>query len=885
MASAKRFFNSNDPWSMGDALVPWPDLLGLWAPAKAAGPPSGQGTATAASRALVQPSAPTGFNEIQLAAAGYGVSAAYGSNIPAAWRYATGAGIVVGVVDDGFDPATVATYGNFSSTLSRNFGLGLASATGEPAGGFHGTTTSGLINATGANGTPMGLAPNAIIAGVKVSFGSTSVSTLAQAEQYAAQVSSVVNNSWGFTGFGVGEPNNYAFAGWYAAVAYAVNTGRGGLGDVMVFAAGNDRASNNNLAVQAINADYRVIAVAATNVNGTVAYYSTPGAALLVAAIGSNVVVPNVGGSGYLIESGTSYSSPTVAAIAALMLQVNPALGWRDVQEILADSAYAPAPSASGFTFGGGRGWNGGGMHFSNDLGFGVVDANVAVNLARAWTAQSTSANLASTTATHSAAFTVGINATASSTVTVTQNLRIQHVQVTINDTYLPLANTRLVLIAPDGTQSVLANRTGYVSGRDLTGGQDLNGDLITSNAFWGDTSAGTWTLQVQDISGLYVGTVRSWNLTVLGDNAATAVAPLVYTPEFATLAAPGSARTVVIPGTAKTIDLIALPGATNVDVNGGAGMIDGIAVTIAAGLRNANADGSIGPVTLTGLATGGSTLSGGDGVSVINGAGGDTIYGGFGTTTINDGQGGSQIILSSAGASNVTINSGGGDTIWAGIATATVTVTGSRGDQVYAQSANLTFINGSGASTVVGGTGTVLVQAGVGGGVYYAGTAGNSHLTAGTGLVTFHGVANGDVLTAAGSAADVLIAGAGSETLDGGSSTGAITLYALSGTATMIAGLGRTTFVAGSGTAAITMGGLADILQIQMGSAGGFDTVSGFRLGTDSLHLIGFSYTEPGHVVSTAVSDGHGGTLLNFADSTRVDLLGIASVSQSIFT
>ena len=37
-------------------------------------------------------------------------------------------------------------------------------------------------------------------------------------------------------------------------------------------------------------------------------------------------------------------------------------------------------------------------MHFSEDLGFGVVDANVAVNLARAWTEHSTSANQASTT-------------------------------------------------------------------------------------------------------------------------------------------------------------------------------------------------------------------------------------------------------------------------------------------------------------------------------------------------------------------------------------------------------------------------------------------------------------------------------------------------------
>ena len=57
-----------------------------------------------------------------------------------------------------------------------------------------------------------------------------------------------------------------------------------------------------------------------------------------------------------------------------------------------------------------------------------------------------------------------------------------------------------------------------------------------------------------------------------------------------------------------------------------------------------------------------------------------------------------------------------------------------------------------------------------------HAGSGGNSALTAGSGKVNFYGEANGDVLTAAGSASDSLIAGAGSETLRGGSSTGSIT-------------------------------------------------------------------------------------------------------------
>ena len=839
--------------------------------------------AVVAAQALVQPSVPTTIVEPQLYANTYGSPRIYGSNIPTAWRYATGAGVTIAMVDEGFDASTAATYGNFSTALSRSFAGGAASNIGEPSGGFHGTTTSGLIGASGINGTPMGLAPNATIVGVKVSFTTGSIGSFAQALQYAASVGAVVNNSWGYTGYGIGEPGNRSYTSWYTAVQGAVQQGRSGLGSIITFSAGNDRANANNLAVQPITADYRVIAVAASDMSGTVATYSNPGAALLVAAIGNAITVPKTGGSGTLTESGTSYSAPTVAAIAAMMLAVNPSLGWRDVQEILADSACMPATSASGFVTNGNRGWNGGGMHFSNDLGFGVIDANVAVNLARAWTAQSTSANMVTTTATHGAAFSLAVGATILSTLTVTTAIRVQHVQVTINDTYLPVSHTQLVLIAPDGTRSVLMNQTGMVSGRDLTNGLDVSGSVITSNAFWGDTSAGTWTLQVQDSGGRFTGTIQNWSLTFIGD-AATVAPPLVFTPEFASLALANPARAIVATNGAATIDLIALPATTSINLNSRIGMIDGISVMLGSGLRNANADGSTGTVTLTGRGAGGSILSGGDGISTLTGVGGDTFNGGLGTTTINTGKGGSTVTLSNVAASAATIWSGGGDTIWAGLASATITVTGGQGDTVYAQGASLSFINGSGASTVYAGSGSVLIQAGLGGGTYYAGTAGNSRLMAGAGQVTFHGMADGDVLTAAGAANDALIAGAGTETLSGGTNTGNLTLVAGTGATTMIAGLGRTVFVLGPGNDSITVGGVANMFQIQNGKSGGFDTISGFRLGLDDLSLSGFGSDEIANALSSQSADGMGGTLLMLSDTTRLDLLGIAAIDRNAF-
>ncbi len=852
-----------------------------------------------APRQIVQPVAPTAFVENQLDGYTYTATTVYGSNVQQAWRYATGLGTSVALIDDGFDPATTALYGDFSNTLSRSFAGGSSSRhhggsssnVGEPSGGYHGTTTSGEIGDSGVTGLPVGIAPNAEIIGVKVSFGDISFNTFVEALQYAGAVADVINNSWAFDGYGIGEPTDPDFSSWYSALNAAVQYGRWGLGDVVVFAGGNDRADANTDALQPITANPQVIAVAASDADGLVASYSNPGPGLLVAAIGEDVAVPLPGGDSYGFGYGTSYAAPAVSAIVSLMLSVNPELGWRDVQEILADSAYAPPPSAGGFTTNGATDWNGGSMQFSEDLGFGVVDANVAVNLARAWTEQSTSANQAISTVTDSKAVTIASGATVSPTLTVAADIRIQQVEVTITDSNLLAAYSELILISPDGTQSVLIDDAGLVGGTDLTGGMDLTGSVIDDNAFWGETSTGTWTLEVQNTVGS-TAVLQDWSLTLLGDNAATVATPLVFTPEFSALAVADPARTVIRPGTATTIDLIALLGTTAINLNTTTGTIDGVAVTLqpslvnAPGLVNANADGSTGSVTLVGLQTGGSELTGGDGPTTITGYGLDTINGRLGATTINTGAGGSLVTLSSLASASTpdTITSGGGDTIWAGSATVSITDAGSKGDRIFDQSATLTFINGSGASVLYAGSGRVSVQAGVGGGVYYAGSAEGSQLTAGTGKVVFYGGASGDILTAAGAANDTLIAGAGSELLVGGAATGTVVMQGGRGNDMMTAGAGYTDFTVGSGNDAITDGGLADVITIVRGRAGGMDMINDFRVGTDDLDLVGYSASSITKALAKQMSDGHGGSMLLLSDGTRVDLAGLSHATSSIF-
>jgi subtilisin-like proprotein convertase family protein len=836
--------------------------------------------------ALVQPEPTPGIDAPELDSYNYGATSTYGSNVLSAWRYATGVGVLVALIDDGFDPVITGMFGSFDAIDSANFGIGDPTDINEPSGGYHGTTTSGLIGDSGEGGEPVGIAPNATIVGVKVTFGNVSFDTFVEALSYASTVASVINNSWVFSGFGVGEPTDPFFASWYAAIQAAVQSGRGGLGDVIVFAAGNDRTAANDVGLQPINSDPRVIAAAASDEDGSIAAYSNRGAGLLVTAIGDSVAVPYPGGEFYAIASGTSYAAPTISAISALMLSVNPNLGWRDVQEILADSAYAPPPSISGFVVNAAGDWNGGGRQFSDDFGFGVVDADVAVNLARAWTEQSTDSNLATASGFQLSGLDVEPDTTVTSSLTIGADERVQHVQVEIADVNLLAAGTELILTSPSGTQSVLLDQAGVSGGVDQTGGLDLSGSMITDNAFWGESAQGTWTLSVSNV-GVSDGTLQGWMLKVWGDDATTVASPLVYTPEFAGLAASDGSRTVVSnAGTnTDTIDLISLPATTQINLNGGAGLIDGVAVNVLPGLSNANADGSTGSVTLIGAA-GGSMLTGGDGPTTIDGQGGDTIVAGLGPTMINTGTGGSSVTLNDTVASSVasSVTSGGNDTIMAGSGTVSITVSATIGDVIYAQASRLSFIGGSGASIVYAGTGSVQVQAGAGGGTFYAGHAGGSVLTAGSGLVVLFGAANGDVLTASGNANDTLIAGAGNEILFGGSATGSITLVGGSGIDSMTAGLGHTTFVAGSGNDMMTIGGIADLITLRDGRAGGLDTIEGFRIGTDALHLIGYANGAANAALSVQTSDGSGGSLLQLADGTRIDLVGIAHATAGMF-
>ncbi len=324
-----------------------------------------------------------------------------------AWAVTRGRGVTVAVVDDGMDldhadlsPNGVGPHKNFVDPAG----------TGNHGGPFqyHGTAVAGLVAARGGN--RIGLSGTAPLAGLASWVIFDTLDNLPDEAGMAAMFShandtvAVQNHSWGNSDFDVLEMG----LAESLSVSNAVTAGRGGLGVVLVRSAGNTREQDYNFRTGVGDAnqdgyanDPRQIAVSAVGAGGRAASYSTPGACVLVAAMGGDsrdgspgLLTTDPSGSSGINRSsgasgdyatgasalvGTSASAPLVSGIAALMLSANPRLGWRDVQQILALSARHIDLADPDL------GTNGAGFRVSHNVGFGVPDAGAAVRLALTW--------------------------------------------------------------------------------------------------------------------------------------------------------------------------------------------------------------------------------------------------------------------------------------------------------------------------------------------------------------------------------------------------------------------------------------------------------------------------------------------------------------------
>jgi subtilisin-like proprotein convertase family protein len=578
-------------------------------------------------------------------------------NVLSAWDKYTGKGVIVAVNDDGMDlthPSLVANlltnlaYDGARDTLGQGF-VGAANS--------HGTVVGSIVGMAGNDGIGgVGVAYEAkIVPGVAIGAASGSTAKLFLANLAAGAGVSV--NSWGQDpafAENFGSSGSQADKDWGAALLRAATEARGGLGMVIEVSGGNERGNNADTALSNFTGNKLTIAVGAITETGAPTDYSTRGASLLVSAPGGVNSGANSSDTGFGIPSadvqgaagyntvageagdytfqnqGTSYSGPMVGGAAALMLQANPKLGFRDVSTILALTARQVDVTNSSWVKTAASDWNLGGMHFSRDFGYGLLDVSAAVRLAESWNMTAgTIANWQSAE---------GLSATASGTIpdnnpsgftavaSVANNLRIERMEFDLNLSATSPSQLSATITSPGGTTITLFDQPltrGLANGApDMTSAEPSWPSTFTvgSTAFLGENSAGTWTLKLTDkVTGAEATfntlTVRAWG------SAVTANSQYVLTNEFA-----AANPTLTDTSGVDTLNAAAAANAVKLDLV--AGHTSTVAVgsfTIAAGSVIENAIGGLGDDTLVGNAVNNLLRGNGGNDSIDGGAGIDT--------------------------------------------------------------------------------------------------------------------------------------------------------------------------------------------------------------------------------------------------------------------
>jgi subtilisin-like proprotein convertase family protein len=585
-------------------------------------------------------------------------------NVVRVWDDYTGRGVGVAVLDSGVDhehPDLAANYDDTRDASPLVTGGPRRTDGGPHYGDAHGTAAASLIGAEADNGVGMaGAAPGATVTSIGAAGWARSAFSEAKALGKMLEAAAPLD----IATLSIG-PNFNLRAGipyLTAAVEERLEEGRDGLGGLVFWAAGNGRVGeqggDQTIAWWHLNIRGEIV-VAATGPDGAHADYSSWGPNVFVTApsaagfrsvpgiVAADITGPDGYKPGNYVSDfgGTSAATPLAAAVGALILEANPLLGWRDVQDILALSSRRIDGPDPDWTFNGADHFNGGGLHWSRDYGFGLVDARAAVRLAESWQGPAaTSANDAAHAATLLDPAPVRLGELRQTVeLDAPDGFRLQHLELSLKLQHRDLSDLTIRLTSPAGTTIRLLERFD----ESFPVRVDFE-DVSLVNGFWGEEAAGRWTLAIRDHDARGDGTLDGWRIRAWGDRRPDADDTYVFTDEFATLARADRARGRLSDDAGiDTLNAAAVTGDLRLDLRPGAwcrigeGPLrigaetgienawcgDGDDVAIGNGLANA-LHGARGADRLNGLG-GADGLFGGDGRDVLNGGRGDDILAG----------------------------------------------------------------------------------------------------------------------------------------------------------------------------------------------------------------------------------------------------------------
>lgn len=485
----------------------------------------------------------------------------------------TGDGIRIAIVDTGMEICHPDLAGNVEEGASYNFNANEwhGSDSAEPylpwTVGDHGTSVAGTAAATANNGSGgRGVAPDAILRGYNmlaaVESGGTYFDSLGGSDSEPdSSLVDIFNMSFGTLSgeFGI-DPNETRL------LRNGVTLLRDGRGAVYVKSAGNAfnscrsmrRPANARIGCSSSNSAAShhspyLVMVGAFDAQGTRASYSSAGSNLWISApagefgstygaiitadqVGTNRgydvlgnrgvgldVVNNPHGNYVSTFNGTSAAAPNASGAIALLLETEPELTWRDVRHVLAKTARQIDPGIEHVQYlVGGKAYvaqlpwvsNAAGYRFHNWYGFGAVAVDDALALVASHTPDGLGAFVETDPFNHVDAASIPDNdGTGVSQILTVEGLAddadIEAVTLHVNITHPQTNDLGIHLTSPSGTESIL----NPIFNDALAGNADLNWNLL-SNAFYGESPNGEWTLRVVDAAAQDEGTLNEWRLT-----------------------------------------------------------------------------------------------------------------------------------------------------------------------------------------------------------------------------------------------------------------------------------------------------------------------------------------------------------------------------------
>ncbi|XP_062558769.1 furin-like protease 1 [Armigeres subalbatus] len=436
-------------------------------------------------------------------------------NVIPAWKDGvTGKGVVVTILDDGLESDHPDLEHNYDPKASYD----VNGNDGDPMPHYdltdsnrHGTRCAGEVAATANNSKcAVGIAYGARVGGVRMLDGDVTDVVEAKSLGLNSQHIDIYSASWGPDDDGktVDGPGDMATR----AFIEGVRKGRGGKGSIFIWASGNGGREHDNCNCDGYTNSIWTLSISSASQEGLVPWFSEMCSSTLATTYSSGntnekqVITTDLHHSCTSSHTGTSASAPLAAGIAALVLEANPNLTWRDLQHIVVRTAKPGNLKDSTWSK------NGVGRRVSHSFGYGLMDAFAMVKLARTWQTVPEQ-QICEINAPH-------LDKQIPPRTKVTLQLVVEHckgvnylehVQAKITLTSQRRGDIQIFLTSPSGTRVTLLTPRSHDLSRS-----GFNQWPFMSVHTWGEAPHGTWQLEIHN-EGRLLAQITHWNLIFYG--------------------------------------------------------------------------------------------------------------------------------------------------------------------------------------------------------------------------------------------------------------------------------------------------------------------------------------------------------------------------------